>query len=516
MNASTNFTSVDNEQDLRDRLAEFRWDPLGAVLWGFPWGEGELANFSGPRVWQCEELERLGAWLQNPETRHRTYRRAISSGHGTGKTTLLAFIAWWCQSTYLDAMARITANTDRQLTTTTSPEFNRWMRLAINAHWFQLQTSSIKADDGRHEQTWRLDFVPWSMENSQAFAGKHNAGRRMFFGFEEASPIPQEIYRVAAGALTDAGTEKIFIVIGNPTLNSGAFFDACFGTQRDRWNPRIIDSRDVEGHDAEEIGSWLKECGGDEDADYFRIRARGLFPKGGTGQFIDLETISNAQLRQALPLDIDPLVAGVDFAWGGSDDNVIRFRKGNDARSIPPIRVKGEFTRDAAVMVGQITDVLTKIYDGEKVAMMFVDGSGVGGNAGAVVAGIRALGHTNIQEINFGHDAIDKIHYCYRRDEMWGKMKDWLRAAGAIDNDQGLASDLGKPMLVGDGQRVKLEPKDMMKKRLSKLGVDSASPDDADALALTFAMPVLKVRPPSVQPPTVSAWERQGDGGWMG
>ena len=177
--------------------------------------------------------------------------------------------------------------------------------------------------------------------------------------------------------------------------------------------------------------------------------------------------------------------------------------------------MKGEFTRDAAVMVGQITDVLTKIYDGEKVAMMFVDGSGVGGNAGAVVAGIRLLGHQNIQEINFGHDAIDKIHYVYRRDEMWGKMKDWLRATGAIDQDQGLASDLGKPMLVGDGQRVKLESKDLMKKRLAKLGVDSSSPDDADALALTFAMPVLKVKPPSVQPATISARDRQGDGGWM-
>jgi hypothetical protein len=37
-----------------------------------------------------------------------------------------------------------------------------------------------------------------------------------------------------------------------------------------------------------------------------------------------------------------------------------------------------------------------------------------------------------------------------------------------------------------------LEPKDAMKKRLSKMGMDSASPDDGDALALTFAAPVRK------------------------
>lgn len=487
------------EQELRERLAEFRWDPLGAVMYGFPWGEGELAPFKGPRTWQCEELDRLGAHLQNPETRYSVYQRWISSGHGPGKTTLLAFLAWWNQSTFLDAMARITANTDRQLTSTTSPEFARWFRLAINAHWFTAQVSSIKANDERHEQTWRLDFVPWSNENPQAFAGKHNSLRRMMYGFEEASPIPSEIFKVARGGLTDAYTERILFAIGNPTLNTGEFFERVFGSMRTPGTYRVIDSRDVEGCDRSEIADWLKECGGNEDADYFRVRARGLYPKGGSGQFIDLETIAMARDRKAMPLPTDPLVAGVDFAWGGADDNVIRFRRGNDARSIPPVRVKGEFTRDPAVMVGKIADALTKSYGGEKVAMMFVDGSGVGGNAGAVVAGVRALGHLNIMEINFGHDAIDSIHYCYRRDEMWGKMKAWLRASGAIDNDPGLASDLGKPQLVGDGTRVKLESKEVMKKRLSRMGVDSASPDDADALALTFAMPVAPKAPPKAQ-----------------
>jgi hypothetical protein len=492
------------EQELRERLAEFRWDPLGAVMYGFPWGEGELAAFKGPRIWQCEELDRLGAHLQNPETRFTTYRRAISSGHGPGKTTLMAFLSWWNQSTFLDAMARITANTDRQLTTTTQPEFDRWFRRAINAHWFNVLASSIKANDDRHDSTWRLDFVPWSEENSQSFAGKHNAGRRMLFGFEEASPIPREIYRVANGALTDAGTEKIFFAIGNPTLNTGAFFDACFGTDRARWNPRIIDSRDVEGCDLEEIKSWLAECDGDEDADYFRVRARGLFPKGGTGQFIDLETIGLAQTRPVVRLPDDALVAGSDFAWGGSDDNVVRFRKGNDARSIPPIKVKGEFTRDPAVMISRLGDVLSKTYNGEKIAMLFCDSAGI---AGPVVQRLRALGHANIMEVNFGQDSTDP-KFAYRRDEIWGKMKAWLQQGGAIDKDPGLAADLAKPIVVSDRlQRVKLESKENMKKRLAKLGADSTSPDDGDALALTFAMNVVpKKQAPSGPPPRIGKW----------
>jgi hypothetical protein len=477
----------DYEQALVDRLAEFRWDPLGAVLYGFPWGEGELASFSGPRTWQCEELDLLGEHLRNPETRFMTYRRAISSGHGPGKTTLMAFLSWWAQSTFLDSMARITANTERQLTGTTQPEFHRWFRLAINAHWFQVNAQTIKAIDPIHEQTWRLDFVPWSIENSQAFAGKHNASRRMFFGFEEASPIPGEIYKVTNGALTDAGTEKIFFAIGNPTLNTGPFYESVFGSQRGRWTQRVIDSRDVEGCDLEEIKTWLEECGGDEDADYFRVRARGLFPKGAAGQFIDLDTISKAQVVPIHVLPDEPVVVGVDLAWGGSDDNVIRFRRGNDARSIPPIKIKGEFTRNPQVMIAKLANVLSENYNGTKVAMMFIDSAGI---AGPVAARLRMLGHQNVMEVNFGQDSTDQ-KYAYRRDEMWGKMRQWLLDGGGIDKDPGLAADLAKPMLVSDlKQRVKLESKELMAKRLAKMGVESSSPDDGDALALTFAMPV--------------------------
>jgi hypothetical protein len=79
-------------------------------------------------------------------------------------------------------------------------------------------------------------------------------------------------------------------------------------------------------------------------------------------------------------------------------------------------------------------DVLTKQYDGHPVSMMFLDNSGVGGNAGAILAGLIALGlGKNVMGVNFGDQALDSKFYVLRRDEMWGKMKDWLRNGGAID-----------------------------------------------------------------------------------
>ena len=68
---------------------------------------------------------------------------------------------------------------------------------------------------------------------------------------------------------------------------------------------------------------------------------------------------------------------------------------------------------------------------------------------------------------------------------MWGRMKDWL-LTGAIDDSPRLECDLTGPGYELDAKvRIKLEAKDEMKKR----GLDS--PDDADALALTFARNVV-------------------------
>jgi hypothetical protein len=137
--------------------------------------------------------------------------------------------------------------------------------------------------------------------------------------------------------------------------------------------------------------------------------------------------------------------------------------------------------------------------------MLFLDSAGI---AGPIAQRLRALGHTNIMEVNFGQDSTDP-KFAYRRDEMWGKMKAWLEEGGAIDKDAGLEADLSKPILVSDRlQRVKLEPKDVMKKRLAKMGADSSSPDDGDALALTFAMPVAPKKPKTNSGPkkTHSPW----------
>jgi hypothetical protein len=492
--------------EVQRELAEYVHDPLGYVRVAYAWGEGELAKYPGPRSHQIKFLREIGEHLQNPATRYKPFRKAISSGHGIGKTAEISWLVNWGLSTFEDTKVILMAGTGDQLKTKTQPEVAKWFRLAANSDLFEVNVQSIKVRETGYEATWRADFTTWSEENPQASAGAHNAGKRLIIIYEEAAGIPDAIWKTQEGALTDAETEIIWVAISQCTRSDGYFYECTHGTQRDRWRSEVIDSREVEGTNVEEINETIAIYG--IDSDHVRVRYRGLYPLASEGKFIDLDMVNGAQNRDAIAMSDDPLIAGVDLSWGGSDDTVVRFRRGLDGRSIPPIKIRGEFTRNPAVIREKLVDVLTRQFGGHSVAMMFLDNSGVGGNAGAILAGLIALGHKNVMGVNFGDQALNSQFYVLRRDEMWGKMKDWLRNGGAIDRDKDLAADLQKPILMSDReQRIKLEPKDVMKKRLAKMGLNSSSPDDADALALTFAMPVAVREPEPDEPPhKVGVW----------
>lgn len=472
--------SLTPDETLAEFVGQFYADPLGFVMAAYPWGEpgSALEKHTGPDVWQAKFLKELGEEVArngfNGKDPVRPIRRAVSSGHGIGKSTLVAWVVDWIMSTRPHAQGTITANTFTQLETKTWAALKRWTALCITAHWFKL--SDNRMYHVNHKDSWFCAPQSSKEENSESFAGQHAADSTSFYVLDEASAIARAIYEVAEGGLTDG--EPMIFLLGNPTRNNGNFYDAVFGRERSRWNPEVIDSRTSRFTNKAEIKEWEETYG--EDSDFFRVRVRGIAPRANDSQYIDQDRVTDAQKRDVVVFPDEPLVAGVDFAWGGADDNVVRFRRGLDARSIPPVRVKGEFTRDPGVMTTRLADILTKDYGGQRVKMLFLDSAGI---AGPIARRLRDLGYENVQEVNFGADSPD-IKFRFFRDYMWGQMKDWL-AVGAIDKHPELEADLVGPGTRPDPrQRVWLESKEDMKKR----GVDS--PDDGDALALTFAAPV--------------------------
>lgn len=491
------------EEMLHDAVSEYYADPLGFVYAMFPWGEpGQLENEPGPDTWQAEMLDGIGKKVlergfdgSNPV---QAIREAISSGHGIGKSVICAFLVSWLMSTRPHCQGTVTANTITQLDTKTWAAIRRWMKLCRTGHWFEINSERIYHK--MFPESWFCAKQSSKEENSEAFAGQHAKSSTSFYIMDEASAISEKIYEVAEGGLTDG--EPMIFLFGNPTQSSGPFHRACFGSMRHRWTPRIIDSRTSRFTNKQQIDEWIQDYG--PDSDFVRVRVLGLPPNASDLQFIGNALVSNAQRIAAVALSDEPLIAGLDLARGGSDECVIRFRRGKDARSIPAIRVPGEKAKDSMQMVTLAGDVLAKHYNGQQVAVMFVDATG-GSIGGPIADRLRQLGHKNVIDVQFGGESPDP-QIANMRAYMWSRMRDWLTAGGAIDNSPALETDLTAPGYFHKNDRLLLESKEQMKKR----GVDS--PDDGDALALTFAQPVNIKKPPVEKPANYSG---QTSTGWM-
>jgi hypothetical protein len=305
-------------------------------------------------------------------------------------------------------------------------------------------------------------------------------GRRILVVFDEASAIPDLIWETTEGALTDQQTEILWLVCGNPTRNNGRFRE-CFGRYRHRWIRRQVDSRDARITNKQQIAQWVADYG--QDSDFVRVRVEGEFPRASSMQFIANDLVEAAMTREAEATVTDPFVMGVDVARFGDDRSVIVLRRGRDARSVSWIKLTGADTMTVAAKVAEIAQQ-------RRPDAIFIDGGGPGGG---VVDRLRQLQH-RVFDVQFGgkadHSHIGQdgaIVYANKRAEMWGAMRAWL-AGGMIPDDRELLADLTGVeygYALRDGRdAIILEKKEDMKKR------GLASPDLADALALTFAYPV--------------------------
>jgi hypothetical protein len=487
-------TAVDLE--LADEVALCYADPLRFVTMMYPWGEkgSPLEHHKGADAWQERFLRELGQEVTehafDGQAPVSPIRRAISSGHGIGKSVMVAWLVDWIMSTRPHCQGTITANTFTQLETKTWAAIQRWTKLCLTGHWFIV--TSNRMYHPAYKDSWFCAPQSSREENSEAFAGQHAADSSSFYIFDEDSAVPDAIHEVAEGGLTDG--EPMIFLFGNPTRTSGQFHKAAFGSMRDRWHPTIIDSRDSKFTNKAQIAEWIQDYG--EDSDFVRVRVRGLPPAASDLQYIDSATVLAAQQRPAVAFADDPLLCGLDVARGGSDDCVFRFRRGHDARTIQAIRVPGEQARDSMRLVTLAGDILGRTFDGRSVDMLFVDGTGIGG---PIVDRLKQLGHRNVVEVQFGAQSPDP-KLANMRAFIWSKLRDWL-PRGAIDADPRLEMDLTGPGYFHDKQdRLVLESKEQMKKR----GVDS--PDDADALALTFAQVVLPKRKPKSAGSMPESW----------
>jgi hypothetical protein len=463
---------------LAEDIGRFVHDPLGYVRYAFPWGVPgtPLAKKPGPRAWQVTILEDIGRRLRaGAANTGDVIKEAVSSGHGVGKSALVSWLIKWAMDTFQDTRGVATANTQTQLLTKTWPELAKWHRMSLTANWFSLTATAYISTLPGHEKTWRFDAVPWSVTNTEAFAGLHNEGKRLLLIFDEASAILDKVWEVAEGALTDEVTEIIWCVFGNPTRNHGRFWSCFQGLDKGSWNAIQVDSRTVPGINLVQIQKWVNEYG--EDSDFVRVRVRGVFPRAGSLQFIGTDDVAAAMRRPAYGYEEDGKVMGVDVARHGDDQSVFCFRQG---RKVFP------FKRMRITNIMQLASRVAEAMDEFQPDMVFVDATGLGWG---VVDRLHQLGYRNVIGVQVGEKPDDESRFRRLRDELWHRMREAIQDGASLPEDPELEAELTTPEYgFDDRQRYVLESKDDMKAR----GV--ASPDGADALAVSYFAPVGRTR----------------------
>ena len=475
--------SAEEEELLMSKLwsPSIKDDPEAFVLLVFPWQKKgtPLEHFHGPRQWPREVLRQVSAHIQkNKETTaFEVLRMATASGRGIGKSALVSWLILWMLTTRIGSTTIVSANSEAQLRSITWAEITKWAALLINSHWFEISATRVmpakwiaelvERDLKKGTRYWSVEGRLWSEENPDSYAGVHNHDGVMVI-FDEASGIPDPIWSVTAGFFTENTPNRFWFAFSNPRRNEGYFYE-CFNAKRNFWTTQSIDARQVEDTDKAVYEQIIEEYGA--DSPQARIEVYGQFPTDGDDQFIPPSLVDEAASRPRYKDETAPIVLGVDPARSGNDSTVIVARQGRDIVAIK--RYKGEDTME---IVGRVIDAIEEF----RPALVVLDEGGLGYG---ILDRLKEQRY-KVRGVNFGWKSSKPAMWQNKRAEMWGDMRQWLRTA-SIPNDRMLKSDLCSPQYkTNSSGSIALEAKKDMKAR------GLASPDAADALAVTFAYPV--------------------------
>jgi hypothetical protein len=482
--------SPEVERELAENIARFYADPYGWVMFSYPWGQpllpdgspNPLAKKKGPEAWQKKALLAIGKHIRGNiqmkawELDYLVWRSAIASGHGVGKSAFVAWMIQFLMSTRRDTRLAVTANTANQLETKTWPELAKWHKLLINRHWFEWTSTTyyFKQYPEDQRKNYMANALTVSEDNTEAFAGLHNETGTVGVIFDEASGIFAKLWEVAMGALTDG--EGFFFAFGNPTNPEGEFAD-CFDKHREMYYTAHVDSRDVSHTNKAALADIIRRYG--EDSDEVKVRIKGIFPAQAYNGFIGRETLQVALEREVIYDPGAPIIMAIDGARYGPDKNVIRVRQGRDARSRPPIVIPGRLSNTRLAQIIAI--------EADKIKPDAIVMESVGPTVG-VIDILRDRGY-KVVEVHPGAPSSEPMIYDRVRDEIWHLMRDWIVDEGCLPDEPLLVEQLSKIQYFVDTktQKTKIERKEDYCER-TRL----PSPDEADSLALTFAVRIAR------------------------
>lgn len=396
------------------------------------------------------------------ETNDKPYI-SVRSGHGTGKTFVLANLSNYIGLTEDDAKIVLTAPVAAQLKNQLVPELKKWSQNLYPSIAGLVDVMSMDVVYGKVNQN-RAVARTARKENTEALAGVH--GKFVLYIVDEASGIDQRIFDVIDGALT--GDRFLFVMCSNPTKTFGTFFDS---HNKNKKIHRCIhlDCRKSANVKPKWLETMAEKYG--IESDTYRVRVKGEFPKSSTNSLFDIEMMENMFNAKRDIDDSSIEVWGQDVARYGDDKSQLYRRKGYKGRGFI-----GWEKKDTMETASKFTYEYNAAYI--KPDYAFFDTIGVGAG---VFDRVCQLGLDQVAlEANASKKATNPIYF-NKRTEMYHNLADAVKKGFYTPYDEELEEELlaHTYSLTPDG-KIKLCSKDEIKEAIGR------SPDKSDAVALTF------------------------------
>jgi hypothetical protein len=458
-------------QQATQRVAEWRRDPLLFVREVFG---------AEPDAWQADGLEEIG----KPGRK----RLALKACAGPGKTAFLAWAGWHrlvCYAAPNEHPKGIAVSmTGDNLRRNLWAEMARWRNgspFLLKA--FEWTGSRIFARD--HAETWFLSATSWPKTADAETIGRTLSGlhsRFPFYLIDESGDIPPNMRRSAEQGLSTC-EDGLIVTAGNTTSQAGLLYEVATrlrGSQEDgKWTVISItgDPDDPKRSPRVQL-EWARQ----QIATYGRENpwvmayVLGQFPPGSINALLSVEEAEAAMDRSPTPGSYEwaEKRLGVDVARYGDDRTVIFPRQGLAA--FQPAIMRHARGSAVSVDIANRTMGMMNELDAEQA---FFDDT-VGWAHGAVDV-LRAAGRSPYA-VQFDKPSANP-RYANMRAQMWMEMAEWIKGGGCMPRIAEMVSELTAPTYFFSNGKFQIEAKDQVKKRLGR------SPDLADALALTFALP---------------------------
>lgn len=425
-----------------------------------------------PDAWQRDVL----AGWDSPDPRKRIAMQACA---GPGKSAVEAWCGWQgllCHSDGVNhpngAAVSITADNLKN---------NLWKELAV---WrdrspllqavFEMTSEKIFARE--FPNTWFLAARSFAKSADTEAQGRTLSGLHapsIFYLVDESGDMPPAVLRAAEQGLSNCQWGRI-LEGGNPTNHQGALYQAAT-VQSHLWTVIRINGDPDDPKRSPRIDlQWAQEQIAlyGRDNPWVMAFILGQFPPGSLQSLLSPDEVRDAMDRHLRPdaYEWAQKRLGIDVARFGDDRTVLFPRQGLAA--FRPVEMRGKRGHEIAARA-----LLAK--QRWQWEMCFIDSTGGHGQSAEdalIVAGESPVG------IDFSAPGIDP-RYLNRRAEMHWNMAEWVKRGGALPKVPALLPELTEITYTFKGGKLLMQPKEITKKLIGR------SPDLADALALTFAIP---------------------------